>query len=585
MTVETPQLRILLIGTANAGKTTILRKLGDETDTLVVRDRDGNAIEPDDSFFPTSERGKHNIDNEIFYSSMPKVIFHDSCGLESGSDEEMSTIETFIARRKYMGQQHRVHVVWLCMSLDDGRHAPRLLHRNISDVPVITVFTKYDALEALALGFLRRQGQRHRIAMRSMPSEAERMFQTNWLPYITRSKNPPAAHICLKDLHRPTGSCDVLLERTYEILGQKAPLRRGAVRPPIVPMESRPRNVVQHTLMSPQRGRIIDSDGESSGSSRTPSPPPNSTSLCLSTSDAHLIIIPDPTRSVGGGGFCDLFLGKHAPTGQKLAMKRPRIHTHNVIEIATATRRFFREAKTWSGFKHDNILPFCGLVEKSDDIYLISPWMEYGNLLNFVSERLSFLDSDLGVQNNDPKRIAYMDFSESKAVHGIASGLAYLHAKDVIHGDLKAVNVLLSDALNVMICDFGMSKINDAHTVTSTAMKGAGSCRWTSPEVMCEGPKTTASDVYAFGLTIVEILTGSVPLPGLNQVQVIRAIIGGQRPVREPSSRLGRDFTPLWDIASACWAPEPSERPTIAHVVETIEQTVPPMLPPRSPLL
>ncbi|KAG9000461.1 hypothetical protein FRB93_012666 [Tulasnella sp. JGI-2019a] len=62
----------------------------------------------------------------------------------------------------------------------------------------------------------------------------------------------------------------------------------------------------------------------------------------LSTRDAHLITMPQPTRSIGGGGFCDLFLGIHAPTGQRLAMKRPRFSAHIAPEVTE--RRIFREA-------------------------------------------------------------------------------------------------------------------------------------------------------------------------------------------------------------------------------------------------
>lgn len=83
-----------------------------------------------------------------------------------------------------------------------------------------------------------------------------------------------------------------------------------------------------------------------------------------------------------------------------------------------------------------------------------------------------------------------------------AGGLAYLHSSRIIHGDVKAANILISDKETAMICDFGMSRPMD---VTSGALHGAGSTRWTSPEVLQDHPRTPASDVWSLGLTISEV--------------------------------------------------------------------------------
>ncbi|KAG9033884.1 hypothetical protein FRB95_014087 [Tulasnella sp. JGI-2019a] len=263
-------------------------------------------------------------------------------------------------------------------------------------------------------------------------------------------------------------------------------------------------------------------------------------------------------------------------------MKRPKLSTDNASEVADATRRFVREADTWSSLTHDNILPFYGVMKISNEMYLISPWMEYGDLSRFLADRLSFLKTpgDLRDRDKNPRKIAYRGFIESDALHGVASGLAYLHTHDVVvHGDLKASNVLLNEQLMPRICDFGLSKIKDGHSATSTGMQGAGSWRWMSPEVMDGGPKTFESDIYAFGMTIVEVLTGSVPLPDVFQVPFIRAILNGQRPPREPTSRLEHDFTEWWSIASVCWVSDPSKRPTAGHIVKSMEGTVPTIHP------
>ncbi|KAG8994540.1 hypothetical protein FRB94_009813 [Tulasnella sp. JGI-2019a] len=364
------------------------------------------------------------------------------------------------------------------------------------------------------------------------------------------------------------GGCD---ELQNEIPEQNTTLQKAVFLPYTVSLEGSPK-------LFADRHRISGNGGESSKAGSFQTLYTDSVSLSLSTRDAHLITMPQPTRSIGGGGFCDLFLGIHAPTGQRLAMKRPRFSAHIAPEVTK--RRILREADAWSHLKHDNILPFYGLVEILDEIYLVSPWIEHGNLSAFLAGRLSFLGGDPSSQTNDPRASAYMDFRECNTIYGIASGLAFLHAQAVVHGDLKALNVLLTQQLKPLICDFGMTKTEDVHNATSTEMIGVGTWRWMSPEVMHGESKTVKSDIYAFGLTIVEVLTGSCPLPSYRaHVPFILAILDGQRPLCEPSSRLGQDFTPLWSIASACWVSDPSNRPTAGQVVKLMESAVPDMLP------
>lgn len=73
----------------------------------------------------------------------------------------------------------------------------------------------------------------------------------------------------------------------------------------------------------------------------------------------------------------------------------------------------------------------------------------------------------------------------------------------MVHGDIKAGNLLISDDNHVLLCDFGLTKPTDAQT--STTMKGAGTARWQSPELWDNASKTFGSDVYAFSMTIVEV--------------------------------------------------------------------------------
>ena len=83
-----------------------------------------------------------------------------------------------------------------------------------------------------------------------------------------------------------------------------------------------------------------------------------------------------------------------------------------------------------------------------------------------------------------------------------AEGLAYLHENDIVHGDIKGLNALVTQGYRVVLCDFGLSKL--ANTV-NTSTGGLGTIYWQSPELMLGGPRTKAADIYAFGIMVSEV--------------------------------------------------------------------------------
>ncbi|KAG8860163.1 hypothetical protein FRB96_004188 [Tulasnella sp. 330] len=287
-----------------------------------------------------------------------------------------------------------------------------------------------------------------------------------------------------------------------------------------------------------------------------------------------VIRIAKPFKSVGGGGSCDLYRGTYKRTGLQLALKRPRFSIQSSQEAEDTKRRFRREGKIWSTLLyHVNVVPFLGVVDIADETYLVSPWLDHGDLARFVPERLRFLELPEGERSAHPSRAAFEKFDEEKIIAGIASGLAYLHDHSVIHGDIKAANVLLDAEIRPALSDFGLTKVLDGLSATSNAMKGAGSTRWMSPELLNNSPRSRESDIYALGMTITEILTGRLPFPDLvNPGSVIYAIMTGQRPPTEPVSRNGKSFRDIWILATSCWHSDPAQRPSSRSIGDTIKR-------------
>ncbi|KAN0084354.1 hypothetical protein V8E55_007858 [Tylopilus felleus] len=112
------RFRILIMGRANAGKTTVLWGICSTTENPEIYDGDGNKIDLA-QVDGTRERGIHNIENELMFRSNDKLVFHDSQGFEAGSEEEFLQMKKFIADRANTTMlKKRIHVIWYCIPMD-----------------------------------------------------------------------------------------------------------------------------------------------------------------------------------------------------------------------------------------------------------------------------------------------------------------------------------------------------------------------------------------------------------------------------------------------------------------------------------
>ncbi|KAJ7267311.1 kinase-like domain-containing protein [Mycena rebaudengoi] len=237
-------------------------------------------------------------------------------------------------------------------------------------------------------------------------------------------------------------------------------------------------------------------------------------------------------QQVAAGGFGDIWQGFVG--SQRVSVKVMRIFDDTDVEAAV--KEFGREALIWRQLSHPNLLPFFGLYYLDKRLCLVSPWMENGNVLDFIRRS----------PGSEHGRISLM--------LDVALGLAYLHQHHVVHGDLKAVNILVTPNLRACIADFGLSSIVNALTLRfthSTASVKGGSTRWQAPELFQEAHSTHyGSDVYAFARVCYEVLHGEHPS---------RPDFGVE------STVMGR----LWSLLQDCWA-KAELRPTATQIVQRL---------------
>lgn len=255
-------------------------------------------------------------------------------------------------------------------------------------------------------------------------------------------------------------------------------------------------------------------------------------------------------------GFSDVWKGEMTETGQPIAIKVLRVTTtdnpHDP-ESSRLRKRFDRELTIWMKCQHPRVLELLGYAYIEGIPCLISPWCSKGNIMEFL------------VENPDNNRL--------QLTMQVAEGLVYLHGREppVIHSDVKPANVLISDEGDAKICDFGISKLlMDAPSGLTTTKSANWTLRYSAKELLCEGKNTEMSDVHAFGMFILEVMTNKPPFFGISrEAMVVMAIMNGRSPSMEDYPELPAADR-LWDLMGECWRQEPSERPTMVDVLDKL---------------
>jgi len=224
------RFRILIIGRANAGKTTILRAICNSTENPKVYDGEGNKIDLQ-QVEGTRGRGMHNIENELIFQSNNKFVFHDSRGFEAGSKGEFEQLKEFIAdRAKTTFLKKRIHAIWYCIPMDKLDRAIQCSEERFFDecdtgnIPVVVLFTKYDALLALAMSKL--AGADHQLPREEKIAKAQLLVhevfdKAGVWGRLSQLKHAPKYSVQIGGMNNSTKGCNILLEATARALNEE----------------------------------------------------------------------------------------------------------------------------------------------------------------------------------------------------------------------------------------------------------------------------------------------------------------------------------------------------------------------------
>ncbi|KAJ3110187.1 hypothetical protein HK100_003129, partial [Physocladia obscura] len=244
---------------------------------------------------------------------------------------------------------------------------------------------------------------------------------------------------------------------------------------------------------------------------------------------------------------------------------------HMRLETSKLRDDFLREVKTWFPLRHPNIVPLLGACATADRPFMVSPFMSRGHALQYMDSL--------------PRTARAALEPGCKLLFEVSLGMQYLHARGVIHGDLKAVNVLVDLYGTAYVADFGFATLKQFTSTRHTGGAGAnapsfgGTLRWMSPERLQGAKLAPPVDVYAFAMTCFEVVSeGEVPYTDTPDALLYQHVVHAHlRPTRpqcmEESEEggenggVGRVFANaagehLWKVMSECWAPDPLARPS-----------------------
>jgi serine/threonine protein kinase len=154
----------------------------------------------------------------------------------------------------------------------------------------------------------------------------------------------------------------------------------------------------------------------------------------------------------------------------------------------------------------------------------------------------------------------------------VGMGVFHLHKKNILHRDLKSLNILLDENMKSKVCDFGISRVKQETKTTTVVNKTAqsvGTVPWMAPELFKRRAKyTKASDVYSYGMVLWEIASRKTPYAEAQEASIIIDWVksGEQEDIPDkcPPSYA--------KLIKWCWNANPTDRPKIEQAVETLQK-------------
>ncbi|XP_039809801.1 probable LRR receptor-like serine/threonine-protein kinase At1g67720 isoform X2 [Panicum virgatum] len=270
---------------------------------------------------------------------------------------------------------------------------------------------------------------------------------------------------------------------------------------------------------------------------------------------------------IGSGGFGIVYYGKLSD-GKEIAVKVPSNDSYQ------GKKQFKNEVSLLSRIHHRNLVAFLGYCHEDGRNILVYEFMHNGTLKEHLHGR--------------DKHISWIKRLE--IAEDAAKGIEYLHTgctPSIIHRDIKTSNILLDKEMRAKVSDFGLSKLAAEESHASTNVRGT--LGYLDPQYYTSQQLTEKSDMYSFGIILLELISGRPPISTISFGEQFRSIgpwaksyyeSGDIEAIIDPSIISGggyQDVQSIWKMAEAavrCIDTEPRKRPCMPEVVKEIQDAM-----------
>ena len=252
-------------------------------------------------------------------------------------------------------------------------------------------------------------------------------------------------------------------------------------------------------------------------------------------------------RVVGTGAYGKVYLAINVKNNQKYAIKELFIDHLEGRQL----KLFCREVQILAKCQNLFLLPFHGFT-LTHPYSIVTEFVPNGSLYEALRHR--------------PKSPTLTPTNKTVIAMAIAHGMMHLHELNIIHRDLKSLNILLDEDLYPKICDFGIARfVGDQNQIITQQI---GTPHWMAPELFQGGQYDMRVDVYAYGIILWEMLSEDTPFKGRCPVQIMNAVCTlHERPIMPIGVPKELD-----ELVRLCWAQTPEERPTFKMIYKMFKE-------------
>ena len=238
---------------------------------------------------------------------------------------------------------------------------------------------------------------------------------------------------------------------------------------------------------------------------------------------------------IGSGGMSDVYKAKCHKLNRYVAIK---VLKEEFSSDEGFVSKFKMEAQAAACLSHPNIVSIYDVVDEGKLHYIVMELIEGITLKSYIAQKRR------------------LDVKEAVSISiQVAQGIAAAHSRNIVHRDIKPQNIIISKDGKVKVADFGIARAATSQTITVSAV---GSVHYISPEQARGGYSDARSDIYSFGITMYEMVTGRVPFEGDNTVTVALAHL--EEPITRPSVYNPQIPVSLENIILKCTEKKPEHR-------------------------